>query len=72
MLKTKEFLDLPHRKEILSITQTGKGLPNGVKRQFAVQDIIGEELAAAITGETPVEDALQSAQDRINDMMANL
>ncbi|SJL84478.1 extracellular solute-binding protein [Vibrio palustris] len=72
VLKTKEFLDLPHRKEILSITQTGKGLPNGVKRQFAVQDIIGEELAAAITGETPVEDALQSAQDRINDMMANL
>lgn len=72
VLKKPEFLDLPHRKEILSVTHTGHGLPNGVQRQFTVQSIIGEELAAAITGEKPIDAALKSAQYRVNDMLANL
>lgn len=72
VLKNPKFLALPHRKEILSITQTGHGLPSGVKRQFAIQDIIGEELAAAITGQKPVDAALTDAEDRVNDMLSNL
>ncbi|SDG73154.1 carbohydrate ABC transporter substrate-binding protein, CUT1 family [Vibrio xiamenensis] len=72
VLKDPAFLSLPHREDILSITQTGRGLPAGVKRQWAVQDIIGEELAAAITGNKSVDDALADAEHRINDMLSNL
>ncbi len=72
VLDDDQFLSLPHRQEILSITQTGRGLPAGVKRQWAIQDIIGEELAAAIMGNKPVDEALEDAESRINDMLANL
>ncbi|RQW62350.1 extracellular solute-binding protein [Vibrio viridaestus] len=72
VLDDPKFLALPHRSEILSITQTGKGLPSGVKRQFAIQDIIGEELAAAVIGDKSVDDALSDAQQRVNDMLSNL
>lgn len=72
VLDNPEFLALPHRKEILSVTKTGRGLPEGVKRQFAIQDILGEELAAAITGAKPVDEALVDAEDRVNDMLSNL
>ena len=54
------------------MTQTGKGLPSGVKRQFAIQDIIGEELAAAITGGKSIDEALADAEYRVNDMLAHL
>lgn len=72
VLSNEKFLALPHRSEILSITQTGQGLPEGVKRQFAIQDIVGEELAAAITGSKPIDEALADAEHRINDMLSNL
>ncbi len=72
VLSDKAFLDLPLRKELLSVTQNGTGLPSGVKRQFAIQDILGEELAAAITGNKPVDTALADAEQRINDMLDNL
>ncbi len=72
VLKDPAFLALPHRAEILSVTETGRGLPEGVKRQFAIQDILGEELAAAITGAKPVDEALTDAEVRVNDMLSNL
>ncbi len=72
VLDNPEFLALPHRSEILSVTQTGQGLPSGVKRQFAIQDILGEELAAAIMGDKPIDDALADAEQRVNDMLSNL
>jgi multiple sugar transport system substrate-binding protein len=72
VLDDPTFLALPHRSEILSLTKTGHGLPQGVKRQFAIQDIIGEELAAAITGSKPIDDALADAESRVNDMLSNL
>ncbi len=72
VLKDESFLSLPHRSDILSVTQTGRGLPAGVKRQWALQDIIGEELAAAIMGSKDVDEALADAESRINDMLSNL
>lgn len=72
VLSDEAFLQLPNRKKLLSVTQTGKGLPSGVKRQFAIQDIIGEELAAAITGGKSIDEALADAEYRVNDMLAHL
>ncbi len=50
MIESERFNALPHRSEIAKISTTGMPLPSAVQRQFPVQDIIGEEMAAAITG----------------------
>ncbi len=67
-----EFKALPHRENIAEIARTGRSLPAAVQRQFAIQDIIGEETGAAINGDKSVEDALTSAESRVNDLLANL
>ncbi|MFQ3228915.1 ABC transporter substrate-binding protein [Reinekea sp.] len=72
VLENPDFQALPYRSELMSVTTRGKGLPGGVKRQFAVQDIIGEELASAITGVKSIDDALLDAEERVNDLLGNL
>ena len=62
----------PHRRDLMAITSYGRGLPIDVQRQFAIQDMLSEELAAAITGAKPVDQALRDAETRINDMLTNL
>ncbi|OJF93790.1 extracellular solute-binding protein [Pararhizobium antarcticum] len=68
----EQFKSLPHRSNIAEIAQTGQSLPAAVQRQFAIQDIIGEEVGAAVNGDKSVEEALGSAESRINDLLANL
>lgn len=72
VLDNPDFKSLPHREQLMSVTTRGQGLPGGVKRQFAVQDIIGEEVASAITGVKPIDEALTDAQERVNDLLGNL
>lgn len=72
VLDNPDFQSLPHRSELVEVTHRGRGLPGGVKRQFAIQDIIGEELASAITGVKPIDAALRDAEQRVNDLLANL
>lgn len=67
-----EFQDLPHRANIAKIAETGTALPAAVMRQFAIQDIIGEEVGAAVNGDKTVEDALSTAETRINELLADL
>jgi multiple sugar transport system substrate-binding protein len=67
-----EFKSLPHRDTVGKVASTGTSLPAAVQRQFAVQDIIGEEMAAAITGKKDVDAALASAEKRVNELLANL
>ncbi len=67
-----EFQGLPHRANIAEIAQTGTSLPAEVQRQFAIQDIIGEEVGSAVNGDKSVAEALSSAEARINDLLANL
>lgn len=43
-----------------------------VLRQFAIQDILGEELGSAISGNKSIDDALKTAQYRINDLLENI
>lgn len=62
----------PHRRDLMAITSYGQGLPIDVQRQFAIQDMLSEELAAAITGAKPIDQALHDAETRINDMLTNL
>ena len=70
--KTAEFNALPFRSNLAEIPKIGHTLPKGVQRQFAVQDIIGDEVGAAVNGDKSIDDALETAQERINDMLDNL
>ncbi|MAM62946.1 extracellular solute-binding protein [Maritimibacter sp. UBA3975] len=67
-----EFQSLPHRDNIAEVAQTGQSLNPQVLRQFSIQDIIGEEFNSAVHGDKTVDEALEAAQNRINDLLANL
>ncbi|KPF43487.1 extracellular solute-binding protein [Rhizobium sp. AAP43] len=67
-----EFKALPHRDNIAKIAETGRSLPAEVQRQFPIQDIIGEEIGAAVNGDKPIDEALTSAETRINELLADL
>jgi len=69
VVESAQFSSLPHRQNIAKLTRIGEPLPSGVQRQVAIQDIIGEELAAAIAGHKPVDLALTDAEHRINDLL---
>lgn len=72
VLTTQAFKDLPYRDNLMPITQVSLGLPGNIERQFSIQDIIGEELAAAITGGKEIDQALADAQYRVNDLLKYL
>lgn len=66
------FLALPHRRDIASVATIGRALPDGVMRQNAIEGLVGEEMAAAITGQKPVPRALGDADRRVNEFLAEV
>ncbi len=67
--ESARYLDLPHRRDIVGLATDGQTLPPGIERQFAIHDIIGDELASAVTGHKSVDAALKDAEHRINDLL---
>lgn len=72
VLTTEKFKALPYRANLMQITKISSGLPGNIERQFSIQDIIGEELASAITGGKTIDEALSDAQYRVNDLLKYL
>jgi multiple sugar transport system substrate-binding protein len=72
VISSDAFKALPHRNTIAAVADLGKPLPSEVQRQFAIQDIVGEELSAAISGQKEVDAALTDAETRINDLLGSL
>ncbi|OQP87186.1 sugar ABC transporter substrate-binding protein [Rhizobium rhizosphaerae] len=72
VLDSAEFKALPHRDTVAPIAELGTSLPGAVQRQFAIQDIIGQEMSAAITGQKEVDASLADMESRINELLANL
>ncbi|KAA3509466.1 sugar ABC transporter substrate-binding protein [Agrobacterium rosae] len=72
VLDSAAFKALPHRDTVSAIATLGTPLPPTVQRQFAIQDIVGEEMNAAIIGQKDVDAALADMESRINDLLANL
>ncbi|GGI76892.1 ABC transporter substrate-binding protein [Polymorphobacter multimanifer] len=72
VLETDSFRALPHRGDIVAIASTGTQLPEHVRRQSAIQGLIGEELEAAVTGIKPIDRALADAERRVNRLYAEL
>jgi multiple sugar transport system substrate-binding protein len=72
VIDSPRFKALPHRQAIAPLATIGQTLPPQVQRQFAVQDIIGDEMASAITGRKPIDTALADAERRVNDLLFHL
>ena len=72
MLKDPRFKALPHREDIAPLADIGRPLPGYVLRQNAIEGIVGEEAAAAFTGQKSVPQALASAERRVNDLLAQV
>lgn len=67
-----QFRALPHRSDIAVVATIGRALPGGVLRQNAIEGLVGEEMAAAITGQKPVNKALADAERRVNEFLAEV
>jgi multiple sugar transport system substrate-binding protein len=72
VLAMPEFRALPHRADIAAMAATGAQLPDYVRRQSAIQGLIGEELEAAVTGIKPVDQALADAERRVNELLSQM
>jgi multiple sugar transport system substrate-binding protein len=66
------FKALPHRADIAPLGDIGRPLPTHVRRQSAIEGLVGEEMAAAVTGQKPVDQALADAERRVNELLAQI
>jgi multiple sugar transport system substrate-binding protein len=72
VLDDPRFKALPHRADIAPLAQMGRPLPSYVLRQNAIEGIVGEEAAAAFTGQKPIARALQDAERRVDVLLAQV
>ncbi|MCH8617261.1 extracellular solute-binding protein [Sphingomonas sp. SM33] len=72
VLDDPRFRSLPHREDISPLAQMGRPLPGYVRRQNAIEGIVGEEMAAAYTGQKPIDVALRQAENRVNTLLGEL
>jgi len=72
VLADPRFRSLPHREDIAPLAEIGRPLPAYVLRQNAIEGIVGEEAAAAFTGQKSVPQALSAAERRVNDLLAQV
>lgn len=72
VLSDPRFKALPHRQDIAPLASMGRPLPAYVLRQNAIEGIVGEEAAAAFTGQKTVQQALSAAERRVDDMLAQV
>ena len=72
VLDRADFKALPHRADIAAMAATGQQLPDYVRRQSAIQGLIGEELEAAVAGTKPIDMALRDAERRVNELLAEV
>lgn len=72
VLDDPRFKALPHRQDIAPLASMGRPLPGYVLRQNAIEGIVGEEAAAAFTGQKRVQQALSDAERRVNNMLSQV
>ena len=72
VVASPQFAALPHRADIAPLAVVGRPLPGTIRRQGAIEGILGEELAAAVSGQKPVARALADAERRTNRLLAEL
>jgi multiple sugar transport system substrate-binding protein len=70
VLDDPRFKALPHRADIAPLATIGRPLPSYVLRQNAIEGIVGEEAAAAFTGQKSIPQALAAAERRVDILLA--
>ncbi len=72
VVESARFKALPHREDIAPLASIGEPLPGYVQRQAAIEGLIGEEMAAAVNGQKPIDRALADAERRVNMLLAQV
>lgn len=72
ILADPRFTELPHRRDIAPLAEMGRPLPGYVRRQSAIEGIVGEEMVAGFTGQKPIDVALKQAEKRTNTLLGEL
>lgn len=72
VLADPRFQALPHRADIAPLASIGEPLPSYVRRQNAIEGIVGEEMVAAFTGQKPIARALTQAERRVDELLAQV
>jgi multiple sugar transport system substrate-binding protein len=72
VLDEPRFKALPHRADIALLASIGRPLPSYVQRQNAIEGIVGEEAAAAFTGQKTIPYALSEAERRVDALLAQV
>jgi multiple sugar transport system substrate-binding protein len=72
VLDDPRFKALPHRADIALLGEIGRPLPSHVRRQSAIEGLVGEEMAAAVTGQKLPDRALRDAERRVNELLGEL
>jgi multiple sugar transport system substrate-binding protein len=72
VLDDARFQALPHRADIAPLASMGRPLPGYVLRQNAIEGIVGEEAAAAFTGQKTIAQALSEAERRVDTLLAQV
>jgi len=72
VIASERFKAMPYRAGIAKLATIGTPLPAEVQRQFPIQEIICEEMAAAVTGHKSIDAALADAEHRVNDLLFHL
>ena len=72
VVDSARFKALPHRRDIAPLASIGQPLPGYVQRQSAIEGLVGEEMAAAVNGQKPIERALADAERRVNNLLAQV
>jgi multiple sugar transport system substrate-binding protein len=72
VIDSPEWRALPHRDALARLATVGTPLPKGVRRQFPIETVVGQEAAAAISGAKPIPQALADMERRVNDILENL
>jgi multiple sugar transport system substrate-binding protein len=70
VVESEAFRALPHRADIAPLAVFGTPLPDYVQRQAPIEGMVGEELAAAVSGQKPIDRALADAERRVNELLA--
>lgn len=72
VLNDPRYKALPNRTDIAPLAEIGRPLPGYVRRQQAIEGIVGEEMAAAYTGQKSIDQALSQAERRVNILLGEL
>ena len=72
VLQDPRFKALPHRDDIAPLATIGRPLPGYVRRQNAIEGIVGEEAVAGFTGQKSIRRSLSEAERRVNQLLSQV